>query len=130
MKLTEFLLERIAEDEARANSHFRDTDKLDGYKVGFDSMHGFAVSAPGSQYTAYFPPEKFREQFCENVPDVRLLAECAAKRSIIKEHEITLINGTGWGCKADGYSMDRCRTLRALAAVYADHPDYQQECEA
>ncbi|MGH8605076.1 MAG: DUF6221 family protein [Gammaproteobacteria bacterium] len=58
----------------------------------------------------------------------RVLAECAAKRAIIKladlvesmDYQIT----REWGGDIDGTGED---ILKALAAVYKDHPDYQQE---
>lgn len=53
----------------------------------------------------------------------RVLAECAAKRAIIAEHAPVD------PCDAHDamFSTITCDTIRALAAVYADHPDYQQE---
>lgn len=68
----------------------------------------------------------------------RLLAECAAKRSIIKQHEIDLsirephcdTCAEWWNCVlGEGPPMVKypCPTIKALAAVYKDHPDYQKE---
>ena len=65
----------------------------------------------------------------------RVLAECAAKRRIVGLHYQDVVPGKfdlaedhacdrGWGDVA--YTED-CTTLRALAAVYSDHPDYRQE---
>ena len=45
----------------------------------------------------------------------RVLAECAAKRAII------------FGAKPFACADMHDESLRALAAVYADHPDYQPE---
>ena len=75
----------------------------------------------------------------------RILAECEAKRRIVAEHTGT-VHAYFWdgeyeadwcascsGGNPDGYAIDGdwpeapCATLRALAAVYRDHPDYQQE---
>lgn len=70
----------------------------------------------------------------------RVLAECAAKRAIIEAHPIThdvveVSTRIKWGfacetCFRYGDAVEDhgyCDTLRALAAVYKDHPDYQQE---
>jgi hypothetical protein len=58
----------------------------------------------------------------------RVLAECAAKRAIVKlaegveslDYQVT----SEWGGEIDGTADD---IIRALAAVYKDHPGYQQE---
>jgi hypothetical protein len=73
-------------------------------------------------------------------PD-RVLAECTAKRVIIEQHG----PGDNWYreyCETCADWEDAeigegppniefpCPTLRAVAAVYAGHPDYQQEWAA
>jgi hypothetical protein len=89
-------------------------------------------------------------------PD-RVLAEVAAKRAIVLEHEmmparqstlgvLRLADGrevspyyvdgccarcTAWGeyggpANSETGGLDYCPTLRHLAAVYADHPDYDE----
>jgi hypothetical protein len=94
MTITEFLEARITEDEAAAND-------LMGEREGD-----------------------------------RVLAECAAKRAIIAEHgeqEVASLDRATWGqpfivCRVCAIGARQvvapCPTLRALAAVYADHPDY------
>ena len=101
MTLTEFLLARITGDEARAKPN-----DLDWWGI----------------VTGKIPAGD----------RVRVLAECAAKRRIIARH-------SAWGRCCDrclGYAdytgdieMETypCQTLRYLAAVYADHPDYCNE---
>ena len=97
MNITEFLEARIAEDEQRAN---------------------------------YYGPLA--------MGTTRVLAECAAKRAIIAEHAIDLdmrdpycdTCAEWWKCEVgEGPPMVKypCPTIRALTAVYKDHPDYQQE---
>ena len=56
----------------------------------------------------------------------RVLAECAAKRAIVADRERIDRNASDseW---AMGYSDANYSALRALAAVYSDHPDYQSE---
>lgn len=53
----------------------------------------------------------------------RLVAECAAKRAIV-EQAATYSPELEHGDNGE-WAFDV--TLRALAAVYADHPDYQPE---
>ncbi|WP_152203625.1 DUF6221 family protein [Georgenia thermotolerans] len=113
MTITEFLLARIAEDEAEARS--KPTTYLYIHPDGYD----MADMGPG--YVLAANP-------------ARVLAECAAKRAIIepardatyyaKRVDRELLGGPR-DAMADPYPGDVI--LRHLAAVYADHPDYQQE---
>ena len=72
----------------------------------------------------------------------RALAECSAKRRIVEEHPGVFLpkhhEQLPPKCRrcrnlepAEGdrhmFAPWPCGTLRALASVYADHPDYQQE---
>lgn len=75
MKITEFLLARISEDEAEANA----------------GLAQYARGEGGSKRRW-----------------MRLLAECEAKRRVLDEAAL-------YGCPAT--------MAKALAAVYADHPD-------
>ena len=77
MTLTEFLLARIAEDEAAARR----------------------VAVVGSCEPGYRP--------------ARVLAECEAKRRIVKT--------------AEGGLTSSSAAVQFLAAVYSDHPDYRAE---
>ncbi|MEA5453282.1 DUF6221 family protein [Sinomonas sp. JGH33] len=95
MTITEFLLARIAEDQHRAEVEaiLRDGDPYydDGELNSFDRR---------------FDP-------------ARVLAECAAKRAIVK-----WVND--WPLRpAPPSSVDG--VLEALAAVYAEHEDYREE---
>jgi hypothetical protein len=59
----------------------------------------------------------------------RVLAECEAKRTILALHEYEWMgpdDAAGKGCAHD-YEDWPCPTLRSIAAVYKDHPDYRQE---
>lgn len=122
MTIADFLLARIAEDEAWADrsSRHNDTD-------------AFAKDNYG----------------CLLVDPARVLAECEAKRRIVSTHAVVTEDHTGawWALGNPGSEpvrtgCDNCRkagvdgedylvngpcdTLRALAAVYADHPDYDE----
>jgi hypothetical protein len=69
----------------------------------------------------------------------RILREVQAKRAILDVHSpgypVTYPEPSGQPtcavCHAGGWDWDpekwACATVRALAAVYSDHPDYQKE---
>ena len=129
MTITEFLLARIAEDEAHAGlcsgiHHLADVE------VGVDETTPLYGKTP--------------------FDGTRVLAECEAKRRIVDEHRTygewarqafdgwTSIIGDDPWCVGCGYiedeprvtHVDQCVTLRALAAIYADSPDYREEWRA
>ncbi|MCQ1951610.1 DUF6221 family protein [Arthrobacter sp. zg-Y859] len=87
--ITEFLVARIAEDEATAQAFGQATGSL----LLEEDASGDLMLTIGAD---------------------RVLAECAAKRAIV-EH---------WGPYE---TLEGPDLLRALAAVYADHPDYQPD---
>lgn len=117
--LAEFLLARIAEDEAAVNERTR-------------------YGAPrGSELLEQFGDFGDDERWMIEMPAGRLLAECEAKRQIVRLHEPygtpqRMVYGTIIACSTCGSVDDAphewpCETLKALAAVYADHPDYREE---
>ncbi|WP_407681031.1 DUF6221 family protein [Pseudarthrobacter chlorophenolicus] len=59
----------------------------------------------------------------------RMAAECAAKRQILAVHTTPTytVDDPAFPIEPAACSCGRlpCPTLRALAAIYADHPDYQ-----
>lgn len=108
--LTDFLLARIAEDEVRAR-------RATGISPVAEVMTG---ARPASRW----------------------LAECGAKRRIVGLHwqqgwHVELPNPINWDDQPPPGQIpcrrctigeaEPCDTLRALAAVYADHPDYREE---
>jgi hypothetical protein len=120
MKLTEFLLARIAEDEAAAIA-------ARGWQTG--SRH------KGQPLDWSIHMDRWS-------PD-RVLAECEAKRRIIEAHPLThdvvaVHSGETPGvacanCAALGRSekdivedLGPCDTLLALASIYSDHPDFDE----
>ena len=121
MTLTEFLLARIAEDEAVA----RDAGE----------RRGLPYESP-----LYVVDDNYRHDQVGIYPE-RVLAECEAKRRIVGIHELDPIEVYSWGttgggcglcdhsCETGGdtWGHDPCETLKALALPYADHPDYRQE---
>lgn len=119
--LTEFLLARIAEDEAVALAASPGPWRVDPNNpegvLAVDDIQvvdAFALSGPQTRATAthialYDP--------------ARVLAECEAMRRIVELH-----GGDYDGeCSSPSHLDGPCRTLRALATPHADHPDYQPE---
>lgn len=101
---TDFLLARIAEDEA----HLASGDRTRGVP---DMSTAVTVGAN------------------------RALAECRAKRVIVGLHEGARDEWGYAGCLTCGNLADStegfpCPTLRALASVYADHPDHDDAWQA
>lgn len=106
MTLPDFLLARIAEDEAVAREYASLTRTEARWKldVEFDREWGEPVAI--------------------DIDPARVLAECEAKRQIvgecqeaIQESEVMPYGGSS------GLGL---AVLQSLAAVYADHPDYDE----
>jgi hypothetical protein len=97
MNITEFLEARIAEDEAEAGSGW---STLGDTRWERDN-YGRTMLTPSA-----------------------VLAECAAKRAIIAECRPGTLDDLDSGEDDQPAPM---WVARALAAVYKDHPDYQQE---
>jgi len=122
--LADFLLARIAEDEAMAVQLAQlwakvtdaDRDGLDpGVREGMDSVFAVADGAPADGAPA------------------RLLAECDAKRRIVAEHDewersVSTTPGDDPARRERQTHRDALGTvLRLLAVPYAGHADYREE---
>lgn len=108
MSITEFLLARIAEDEAVAVAAEPHEEWISVGKIE-DSGMG---TADGEHVARWSP--------------ARVLAECEAKRRIVELHSGDA-EWCGWTQGGDGTHADMgddCDTLLALAQPYADHPDF------
>lgn len=95
--IAEFLLARIAEDEAIAREAHEGGDWVEGgglryAEVGFDTIPSLTIDA------------------------TRALAECEAKRRIVEE--CARVSSTFGDVEAIGFAVS------TLAQVYADHPDF------
>lgn len=115
MTITEFLLARIAEDEDVA----RDCAASIGEHAVLEWTIWQKREVDGEMLEVRRTLAPYQPQ--------RALGECEAKRHIVDGHPVGYATDTSRleceGC----VSYWPCPTLRALAAVYADHPDYQQE---
>jgi hypothetical protein len=157
MNITEFLEARIAEDETVARLASSDGPSWD-IVSGFGGATG-AIHAGGEVITdedgdeSYYggsvivydegTPDHTQAQHIARNDPTRVLAECAAKRAIIAHHTedwgdctVCLDGVSGCGdpacCGGPTNEMESwpCPTIRAVVAVYADHPDYLQEWTA
>lgn len=100
--LADFLLARIAEDEALASG-----------------ARGQLLMAPS-------PLVPYLDRFSGS----RAILECEAKRRIVAEHPLFPEGRTPkcGRCDDDGFAINwPCLTLRLLALPYADHPDCLDE---
>jgi hypothetical protein len=132
MTLTGFLLARIAEDEvaARAVPPLGYNTDMGGNRQ--DERWIFDRTLPSSadgmgNWSKHRHSLTTAEHFARHDP-ARVLAECEAKRRIVDvasqyvEPDDTFDAGFKGGASHVGFN-----TLRALASVYADHPDYREE---
>ena len=96
--LADFLLERIAEEEAAAHDRH-------------DSECGAALDSPvecGCDYPA------------------RTLADCASRRAVVEEHGAPLCGWTHDSLMIHAVP-GACPTLLALVQTYANHPQFRSE---
>ncbi len=140
MTLTEFLLARIAEDEAVAAAAVSRRDGVDKW----EAVGSGTVVGPGYDKVKHVMLPSSEDGAARHIArhdPARVLAEVEAKRRIVGIHELDPIEVYSWGttgggcglcdhsCETGGdtWGHDPCETLKALALPYADHPDYRQE---
>ena len=113
MDIREFLLARAAEDEMVARAALEAKQAPSGPR---ESSGHWMVDWTGTRF-----PEKATADHAALYDPIRALRECAAKRAIIG-------SPVPQELKAWSHGVDPSpHTLRALATVYADHPDYKPE---
>lgn len=106
MSITEFLLARIAEDEERAEFVAR-------------QIEGNNWTPPSEPWMLSWHDEY--DLLC--IEPSRALADCEAKRRIVEEAR----NYSPELAEGDNGEWALDMAVRALASVYADHPDYRDE---
>lgn len=126
--LVEFLLARIAEDEACAREAMGATDgEWSSWNRSWDA--GARDLAAGGERMAALPTT-IDEHVCRHDP-ARVLAECEAKRRIVNLHRPETFEDAPAEafCTHDQRTSGLwpCPTMRLLALPYADHPDYREE---
>lgn len=124
--LTDFLLARIAEDEAVAKAAIEDDG---GEDEGFSGQYGYLTGRTGSplDHKPSFGDDAARLITRFAVP-ARVLAECKAKRQVVELYRGVSKDARETRdelcCAGEAYLHD---ALRVLALPYADHPDYRNE---
>jgi hypothetical protein len=130
MELTEFIAARLDEDEAVARRN-----------TGNDGLADTEEGGPGyPDYQTYDGDDiNAACDFLNQFRPLRMLREIEAKRAILAEHQpYDCMEPNGqrcYRCASDrayrsGAAIHEawpCATLRALAAIWSDHPDYRQE---
>lgn len=111
MSLIDFLAARVEEDRALAQAAIED---INGEDCHFDTWNPHLAN-----------------HFRRHDP-TRILREVAAKRALLelhgRSHECSTYDHNGDVDSCSWYlNPTDCSTLLALAAVYNDHPDYQQD---
>lgn len=109
MTLTEFLLARIAEDEATGRFDMWDTSS----EVEMAAQIGRDAEAKRRIVELHQPDRHLENWYWTQ----RRCVECGGQWHVIPP----------FGKPTEIGPEQGCQTLRALAAVYADHPDYRAE---
>lgn len=159
MTIIEFLEARIAEDENAARALLRDLEgQVQEEYAGAIDEKGPMTPARllSAQMWAHYDGQSKRRSFAKGqqiatlANPTRALAECAAKRALLGVHhphdhggehgDAVFCDECQWDHGDDspridnqpveGFGANPCRTLACIAAVYSDHPDYQQEWAA
>lgn len=117
MDLAEFLLARIAEDEAVARAAHYDGQRWYAEEEIVDRWPECDCGTPVMSAN-----RKAEAQFVADWQPSRVLAECDAKRRIVEQSQ-RLIDIPD----DSGTEVVLGDVLRALAMPYAGHPDYRDE---
>lgn len=138
MTLTEFLLARIAEDEAAARSATQGQWVRYGDGRFYDYTVGLTPAfvpwpqtggnrSPGRDYSAEIVGgvQEADGTHIARWDPARVLAECEAKRLIVGLHWTNDPTGPAPICDLCLYKPP-CETVLSLALPYADHPDYDE----
>lgn len=136
MDIAEFLLARIAEDEAAARAATPGSwgSEFGGVCLAVSPFTTIAAVADlnliGIEGYTYGPEleERANADHIARWDPARVLAECEAKRRIVTEiyPELDLDNDT-LNYEFGATRADPEDVLRLLALPYADHPDYKPE---
>ena len=131
--MTEFIDARITEDE-RSATDVRPAGPQWHVDIEPWLTNGIGVVDGADESVAVAIYNHIAEHIARYDP-ARVLAECAAKRAILALHKPIGVQGFPvWKCKGcdqspvrwDYYEAYPCGTIRALAAVWADHPGYAE----
>ena len=124
MNLADFLLARIAEDEADARMADRGVPWRSYERPSCSGIWG-SVEPGGRGYRVATLPRALEADHIARWDPARVLAECDAKRRIV-EHERAVNHGEKQMYDVT-FSLDSSDVLRLLALPYAAHVDYREE---
>jgi hypothetical protein len=134
MTITEFIEARIAEDQAAASDAFYEGQR---WAPEEESVIDLACDSE----VTFFCDRKRDAVHAARWSPGRVLAQCAALRAVVEVHRAVKPHDLAWThppgesitwakvarlcatCR-DSYP---CQTICAVAAIWADHPDYPQE---
>jgi hypothetical protein len=127
MTIVEFLEARIAEDERDANDATGASwVVLPGVDVSMVNIDARLVRDDKWKFgrLGHIATTSHDAAYAEHIArwdPARVVAECAAKRAILDQHERA--HRVCVTCEREF----PCPTLEIMAAVYSDHPDYDEE---
>jgi rubrerythrin len=134
LMIVEFLEARIAEDEAIARATYPYPENAEYF-----AAEALRDAQPHGSRCGWRMGEQLSDG-CECDYPARVLREVEAKRAILADHETRVergfdpVDAIDWSCSVcsrcgtiSSDESDGCPTVRALASVYADHPDYRGE---
>jgi hypothetical protein len=148
--ITAFLVARLDEDATMAHAASAFYDDADENGVSWDGHEG--ESQNGSMH--FWPAPHLgviydvaSGRHINRHDPARVLSEVAAKRALLAEHvQVRHAPVVEWsspmygctvcdaGCQCypgvNGSGTEGCNTVRIMAAVYAEHPDYKEEWRA
>jgi len=122
--MTEFLLARIAEDEAAARAVQPLGYSIDmGGRRNDERWYVARLRFSGADGAARAEQDEEASQLFARHDPARVLAECEAKRRIVEGAP------RAWDNDLENHHLLPAGQviLEHLAAVYADHPDYREE---
>lgn len=131
-KVADFLMARIAEDEAAA-SLCRGPEWTVEYAHQYEDGDWAETTLWGGGKALASFDDNFGGDPADHIArhdPARVLAECAAKRAIVER----LKKDVDWYAQSDdswagGRAAAATDAIRQLAVVYADHPDYREAME-
>jgi hypothetical protein len=140
MTITEFLEARLSEDEAVARAAAESDPSIQGHYMeegpagtAWTAEDGMVLSESGAMWdcegsATLCTTTEVAEHFARHDP-ARVLAECAAKRAIIQSHASSAAArpnaAFGQRFVLAGMETGLEIAMKALAAIYASHPDYE-----
>lgn len=141
--LADFLLARIAEDEAVARAAtpgpWKWADDAEPWlETVAERYHpewawtgpDIVISAYGMHTEGWVDCEPNNRDHIARFDPARVLAECAVKRGVVERWRSNQA-ASDLEPRSSGHSMraaaELLEVLRLLATIYADHPDYREE---